>query len=138
MEGNGNMENNKGNLAKGLVIGFIAGSIVGAIIALLYAPKSGKELRADIKSKGEDLLGEAEQYLARAREKATDIINEGKARSEKLIAQAQQKAESILKDAEQILSAAKEKAGQVSEEAGKLKSAVKAGIETYKRERGKS
>ena len=43
------MEEN--NMAKGLMIGFLAGGIVGGIIALLYAPKSGKELRNDIKLK---------------------------------------------------------------------------------------
>ena len=37
------------NLAKGFLIGFLAGGAVGAVVALLTAPKSGKELRADIK-----------------------------------------------------------------------------------------
>ncbi|KXK04649.1 MAG: gas vesicle protein [Chlorobi bacterium OLB4] len=43
------MDDNK--MAKGMMIGFITGGIVGSIIALLYAPKSGRELRADIKVK---------------------------------------------------------------------------------------
>jgi gas vesicle protein len=37
------MSRNEG-LLKGLVIGLMAGGAVGAIIALLYAPKSGREL----------------------------------------------------------------------------------------------
>ena len=36
---------------KGLFIGLLTGSAIGAIVALLYAPKSGKELRKDIKIK---------------------------------------------------------------------------------------
>ena len=44
-------EENNG-MAKGMLVGFLAGSVVGAIIALLYAPKSGKELRKDIKEIG--------------------------------------------------------------------------------------
>ena len=32
-------------LGKGLFVGFIAGGVVGAVLALLYAPKSGSELR---------------------------------------------------------------------------------------------
>ena len=38
------MTQNNGVL-KGLVIGLLAGSAIGAVLALLYAPKSGKELR---------------------------------------------------------------------------------------------
>jgi len=53
-------------MAKGLIAGFIAGSIVGAAIALLYAPKAGKELRADIKEKASDLMDDAQEYMARA------------------------------------------------------------------------
>ena len=50
-------------MAKGLIVGFIAGSIVGAAIALLYAPKAGKELRADIKEKTSDLMDDAQEYI---------------------------------------------------------------------------
>lgn len=38
-------------VAKGLFLGFLAGGIVGGVLALLYAPKSGKELRQDIRNK---------------------------------------------------------------------------------------
>ena len=54
-------ENNK--TAKGFLVGFLAGSVVGAIIALLYAPKPGKELRADIKQKATDIKQDAEEYI---------------------------------------------------------------------------
>ncbi|MGA7720507.1 MAG: YtxH domain-containing protein, partial [Ignavibacteriaceae bacterium] len=75
----------KNNNGKGVLIGFLAGGALGAIIALLYAPKSGKELRSDIKVKADEYLGEAEKYIAEAKDKAKDMINEGKKRSEKLI-----------------------------------------------------
>ena len=58
------MSDNK--MAKGLIAGFLAGSLVGAVIALLYAPKTGKELRGDIKRKSSELMDEAEEYLAAA------------------------------------------------------------------------
>ena len=35
--------------SKGLLFGFLAGGVIGAVLALLYAPKSGKELRKDIR-----------------------------------------------------------------------------------------
>lgn len=66
------------NLGKGILIGFLTGSVVGSIIALLYAPKTGKELRGDIREKTDELMEGAEQYLSEAKEKAVDLINDGK------------------------------------------------------------
>ncbi len=103
------MENNEDGMKKGLVVGFLAGSVLGAVIALLYAPKPGKELRADIKNKAGEIIDEAEEYVSEARTKAVNIINEGKRRSETLIDDAKKRAESLLGDAEQILSDAKDR-----------------------------
>ena len=55
------------NMGKGLLIGFLTGSIVGSVIALLYAPKSGKELRGDIKIKSDEFIDDAETYLEEAK-----------------------------------------------------------------------
>lgn len=85
------------------LVGFLAGSVVGAIIALLYAPKPGKELRADIKTKANEAIDSSEEYIVAARNKAVDIINEGKKKSEGLITEAKKRAESLLGDAEKIL-----------------------------------
>lgn len=119
-------------MAKGLMIGFLSGAVVGGVIALLYAPKSGKELRSDLKKKGEEIAEDVEEYLKDAQVKAKSLINEGKEKSAHLISDARQKAESLLHDAENILSDAKKKAG---DESAKLKSAVKAGLDAYKEER---
>lgn len=127
------MSENK--MAKGLMVGFFTGGIVGAVIALLYAPKSGKELRDDIKRKSTELVDEAEEYLETAKKKANDLINEGKEKSNQLISDAKVKAQSLFKDAEKILSDAK---GKASDEATRLKSAVKAGVEAFSDERQKS
>lgn len=59
----------KNGVVKGLLIGFLAGSAIGAVLALLYAPKSGKELRADIRQKTDDLLEDAEGYAVRPGQK---------------------------------------------------------------------
>ncbi|MCK7577302.1 MAG: YtxH domain-containing protein [Chromatiales bacterium] len=68
------------NGVKGFLIGFLAGGTVGAIIALLTAPKSGKELRGDIKQKSEEYYDEAEKYLADAKTKASELINDAKSK----------------------------------------------------------
>ena len=128
------------NLGKGVIIGFIAGGALGAALALLYAPKSGKELRQEIKVKTDDYLGEAEKYIAEAKDKAIDLINEGKKKSEKIIKDARVKSEELLKDAEKVLEDARSKTDElvktgkekVGKKSGQLKTAVKAGVEAYK------
>jgi gas vesicle protein len=122
-------------MRKGLVIGLLAGGVLGAVIALLYAPKPGKELRADIKNKAGEIMDDAEGYINVAKSKAVDIINEGKKRSENLITEARKRAESLLGDAEKILSDAKERVGV---EETKIKGAVRAGAEAYRGEKNKS
>ena len=128
------------NLKKGLLIGFLAGGAIGAMLALLYAPKSGKELRNDIRAKTDDYLDDAEKFIAEAKHKASELINEGKKRSEKLIFDAKSKSGELLKDAEKIFSDAKTKASTtvhqgkefIEDESARLKSAVKAGVDAYK------
>ncbi len=67
-------ENN--GMVKGLVIGLLAGGAIGAIVALLYAPKSGKELRADIREKA-DGRSRRKDEVAPGNVFLEDIILEG-------------------------------------------------------------
>jgi gas vesicle protein len=97
------------HLAKGLLFGFISGAIIGGIAALLTAPKSGKELRGDLRQKSSELAGDVETYLRDAQEKAKTLINEGKERSSRLISDAKRRAASLLEDAESVLSSARSK-----------------------------
>jgi gas vesicle protein len=125
---------------KGLFVGLLTGGAIGAIIALLYAPKSGKELRKDIKNKTDEYYDETEKFIAEAKEKAKDLMNEGKKKSEQLISNAKTKSEELLKNAERIFTEAKSKTGNivstgkevVDSETNKLKTAFKAGVNAYK------
>ena len=125
---------------KGLFIGLLTGGAIGAIVALLYAPKSGQELRKDIKSKTDEYYDETEKFIADAKVKAKDMMNEGKKRSEQLIANAKSRSEELLKNAERIFTEAKSKTGTivstgkevVDSETSKLKTAFKAGVNAYK------
>ena len=128
------------NSSKGLLLGFLAGGVVGAIAALLYAPKAGRELRNDIRSKSDEYYDDVERYFSDARDKAKDLINDGKKKSDKLISDAKVKSEELLKDAERIFNDARSKAEgyvakgkeTVDQEASKVKTAVKAGVDAYK------
>jgi gas vesicle protein len=128
----------KDNMVKGLLIGFLAGSAIGAVLALLYAPKSGKEFRADIRQKTGDILEDAETYARTARERASEVMGDAKRRSDQLISDAQKKANTLINDADKLLSGARQKAGSVVEEGVKVTNAVKAGVEAFKDERKRS
>ena len=138
------MEENK--MAKGIILGFLAGSVVGGIIALLYAPKSGKEFRHDIKIKKDEFLDDTAEYMQIAKSKANELINEGKRKGEQLITDAKKKAGTLIEDANSLLSNAKDKAvekfggakDKVTNEADRIKDAFKAGVDAYNEEKNKS
>ncbi len=110
---------------KGIVIGFLAGGVIGGLTALLYAPKSGKEMRSDIKKKSKELVHDGEQYLDSAKTKASEIISDGRKKAEELIRDARSKASSILTNGRDY----------VTDEASRIKDAVKAGVDTFNDER---
>ena len=130
-------ENDQSGVLKGLVIGLFAGGALGALLALLYAPKSGRELRADIRERADGLLEGADEMLQAAKSQAGKIVSDAKQRSSQLITDAKKEADTLLHDADRILSDARQKTGTLTEEGTRLKNAVKAGVDAYKEERRK-
>jgi len=59
-----------------LVAGFGLGTLVGTVIGLLIAPKSGRELRADIADYSKDYYDKAREYGKDYYEKAKDYSRE--------------------------------------------------------------
>jgi gas vesicle protein len=126
------MAEEKNGMAKGLLVGFLAGAVAGAITALLYAPKSGKELRSDLKQKANSLKEDANDLLNVARSKTAETFQKGKARSEQFASHVSEEAEQILGDADKMIS---EIRGRATEESGKIKAAFRAGADAYKSEK---
>jgi gas vesicle protein len=57
---------------------FLAGLGVGAVVGVLYAPKSGDEMRETIRSRAQDGADRARQQARRAREQASDWVDRGR------------------------------------------------------------
>ena len=86
--------------------GFLIGGILGALAGIFFAPKSGKELRSDLKEKGSEMLEvleEGKEIYADARKRARQIIDEAKDQAKELkkeadrhLSEARQKAKEIL------------------------------------------
>jgi gas vesicle protein len=68
-----------------LISGFGLGMLVGTVIGLLIAPKSGRELRADIAEYGRDTYDKVKDYSREAydkgRDKAREAYEQGRERA---------------------------------------------------------
>jgi gas vesicle protein len=129
---------NNSDGTKSFIFGLLAGSAIGAILALLYAPKSGKELRADIKAKTDELMDSADTALREVRAKLPDISTEARKRGEQIISDVKSQASSLLEDADKVLNTVRQRSGSILDEGVRLKDAVKSGIDAYKQERNRS
>ncbi|MCR4440218.1 MAG: YtxH domain-containing protein [bacterium] len=103
--------------------GFLIGGAVGAIIALLYAPKSGKETREDIKKRTEEFLEEADREVSELKRRAATLVGEGRRRAAELAEEAEEKVEQAK--------------GAVAEKTGRLRRAAEAGARAFAEEKGK-
>ena len=65
--------------------GFILGGLIGGLAGLIFAPKAGRELRADIKEKGV----EAKKMYDESVVKAKNLIDDARNRAAELIKEAE-------------------------------------------------
>lgn len=106
----------KSGLAK-----FIAGAAIGAGLGILFAPKSGKELRKDLKEKLDELVSKAKEIdMDEVKETVETKVAEIKMEladldKEKVIKIAKQKAKAIGQKANELVEYAKEKGTPVIE-----------------------
>ncbi len=88
--------------------GLLMGGILGALAGLLLAPKPGRELRSELKEKGEEAFKDAKQFYAEAQEKAKALVEDARSRADELtkeaeryLAEARAKAKGILAGSEE-------------------------------------
>lgn len=64
--------------AEGFLVGTIVGAGVAAVAALLFAPKSGKELRQDISDQTSNIAHQASEYGTKYYDDAKNQFNKAK------------------------------------------------------------
>jgi gas vesicle protein len=107
---------------------FLVGAGIGAVLALLFAPKSGEELRSDIADatrKGIDKSMEAAQQLGA---KAGEYYETGRAKAGELYDTATAKAGDVVTRARDA----------AAQQAGSISAAVEAGKKAYVEEKRKT
>ena len=63
-----------------VLISFLAGVAIGSGLALLFTPKSGREMRTQIKDLTDDAISKTREYATDAQEKIKSTYEEGKER----------------------------------------------------------
>ena len=101
----------------------LGGAAIGAGLGILFAPKSGKETRAELKEKLDDLVNKAKEvdlddvkeYVVRKSEEIEVALKD--LDKEKVLKVAQKKAQQIQKSAKELVDYVKEKGEPMLEEA---------------------
>ncbi|MBC7333012.1 MAG: YtxH domain-containing protein [Actinobacteria bacterium] len=66
----------------GMFLSLLAGVSIGVIIGILIAPKPGKELRRDIKEKGEEFIERSRKSFEEVVDVTRDLVHKGKTKIE--------------------------------------------------------
>ena len=128
--------------------GFLTGSLLGALAGILFAPKSGKELRSELRQMGSETIDKTMQLSSEVQDRASVILDNARRRAEELkreadrqFTEARLKTREILKEAEERAYEFRKSATEVIEEAKKevkkVREAVEAGVEAAKHEYSK-
>lgn len=72
------MSEERGISAGTVLVSFVAGAALGAGLALLYAPKSGREMRDTIADLTDDAVDKIKEYAREAQDKIKCAIEDGK------------------------------------------------------------
>jgi gas vesicle protein len=104
---------NYNNEGAAFFAGLVIGGLVGAALALLLAPQSGEETRAQIRDKSLEYKDLAEERILEARQRATDAGH----RAQEQISTLQEKSKEALVKGKETASSALEKGKQTVNQA---------------------
>ena len=83
--------------------GILVGGFLGATAGILFAPKSGREFRSDLKQKGSETFEDAKHIYEDTRGKAEAILEDARRRAKELKDEADQMVSDARMKARQIL-----------------------------------
>ncbi len=133
------MGNDSGDNISTRLTYLLIGGGIGAVIALLFAPKSGQELRgdiADVTRKGIDKSRDAAQQLG---DRAGEYYEQGRERASELYSQASERASGLYSQAaEKVGEVAQTARDTASRQTSTVAAAIDAGKKAYQEEKRKT
>lgn len=99
------------NITFGHVRMFVLGSFVGAAAALLFAPKSGREMRSDIKDRAGKLKSSASENWQQISTKGREVVDKVSTRGQEVVGRVSQRSQEIYGKASDSLGEQKERIG---------------------------
>lgn len=145
----GNDRDNGDNISTRLTY-FLVGAGIGAVLALLFAPKSGEELRNDIADATRKGIDRSKEAAAQLGARANEVYDATRAKATEVYDTARETAgeyyEATRERAAGIYDTATTKAGEVvaktrdaaTRQAGSIQAAVEAGKQAYVEEKRKT
>ena len=124
------MSERNNDLLKGLFVG----GLIGVALGILFAPKSGKEMREDITRKADELLVKAKEEYGKVLEKSKTAYDASVNNLEDLEASAKEKAAQI---ESMVIESAHQGIEAIKGNKNRLKMAIDAGLEAYREESSK-
>ena len=88
--------------------GFVIGGLVGAAVALILAPQSGEETRAQIREKSIELKDRAGELAVEARQRAEELSAETRKKVEEIVADAKARVEEAIEEGRKVATQKKE------------------------------
>ncbi len=79
--------------------GFMIGGFLGVMAGFLFAPKPGKELRSELREKGEEAFGEARHLYSDACRRAKSILEEARLKTREVLNEAEERASAVIREA---------------------------------------
>jgi gas vesicle protein len=110
------MSENSDSEIGSFLTGFIVGGLVGAAVALMLAPQSGEETRAQIRQRSIELRDQAGGVAEDTRRRAEEAAAAARNRAEKLSAEARAKGEELIDRGKTVY---KERRTQIEEALGR-------------------
>jgi gas vesicle protein len=106
----------------------LIGAGIGATVALLFAPKSGRELRGDIADASRKSIDYTTEQARRISEKAQDVYGQASQKAQDLYGQTAQKAQELIDVGKETVAAKREQ----------LQAAIDAGKGAYAEEKDRA
>lgn len=124
----GNNHENEGSNAATKLTYLLIGGGIGAVLALLFAPKSGEELRGDIADATRKGIEKSKETAAQLQERAGDYYEATRERATDLYETAQEKAGELTEKAKSVAAST----------ANPFNAAIEAGKQAYTAEKRKN